>query len=106
MDKINRIVIAKKEAKALKSLSRLFEIMGIDLESLVNKVESQEKEIESLNQQVVALKATLKSSKEENVKLINESMTKIYANMQKVNKEAGGNKSKFSFEGKKIDEDY
>lgn len=107
MVKVNRIVITKKEEKALKTLSRLFEIMGVDLDSLIEKVNSQEKEIESLNKEIVVLKDELKSSKEENIQFIKDSMSQIYINVQKANEKVGvNNKPGFSFEGKKINEEY
>jgi len=107
MDKTIRIVITKKEEKALKKLKRLFDVMGIDPVAMSEKIESQEKEIASLKAENESLNKELKASKEENIKFIKDSMTQIALNVQKATQENGANnKPAFKFEGKKINEEY
>lgn len=107
MEKVNHIVITRKEEKELKKLDRLLEIMGIDLVGMVTRIEALEKENESKSQEITNLKAELAKAKKENEDLIRNQMAQISVNIQKSTaKEGAGTKSMFNFEGKKIDEHF
>lgn len=107
MEKINHIVITRKEEKELKKLDRLLEVMGIDLVGMVTRIETLEKENESKSQEITNLKAELAKAKKENEELIRNQMAQISVNIQKSTaKEGVGTKSMFNFEGKKIDEHF
>lgn len=108
MEKTNRIVITRKEEKALKKLGRLFEIMGVDLPSLCEKVEKLEEENISLRGENESLKEEIASVREENEKLIRSEMRQIAVNIQNstANKGVGTVLSGFNFKGKSIDEAF
>ena len=109
MEKVNHIVITRKEEKELKKLSRLFEIMCIDLPSIVSQVEGLKNENMKMQEEILNLKRELKSVKTENEKLINEKMKQISVNIQNSNAKDGASKkskSMFNFEGSKIDEHF
>lgn len=108
MEKTNRIVITRKEEKALKNLERLFEIMGVNLPQLCDHVEKLESENKELRAENASLKDEIKSVKEENEKLITTKMNQIAINIQKATAEKGTGMpiGKFGFRGKSIDETY
>ncbi len=107
MEKVNHIVITRKEDKELKKLNRLLEVMGIDLVGMVTRIENLEKENESKSQEITDLKAELAKAKKENEELIRNQMAQISVNIQKSTaKEGVGTKSMFNFEGNKIDEHF
>lgn len=108
MEKINHIVITRKEEKALKHLERLFEIMGIDLPKMVEKIEGLEAENKSLREENASLRKEVGSIREENEQLIRDEMKKIAVNIQRSTSKDGTGKQigKFNFTGKSIDETY
>ena len=107
MEKVNHIVITRKEEKALKELNRLFEIMGVDLDSITSRIETLEAENEIKSKEIVNLRKELAEAKKENEELIRSQMAQISVNIQKSTaKEGVGTKSMFNFEGKKIDEHF
>ena len=107
MEKVNQIVITRKEEKELKKLNRLLEVMGIDLVGMVTRVETLEQENKSKSQEITDLKAELVKAKKENKDFIRNQMAQISVNIQKsIAKEGAGTKPMFNFEGKKIDEHF
>ena len=107
MEKVNHIVITRKEEKELKKLNRLFEIMGVDLDSITSRIETLETENEIKSKEIVNLRKELAEAKKENEELIRNQMAQISVNIQKSTaKEGVGTKPMFKFEGNKIDEHF
>lgn len=106
MEKVDRIIVTKKEEKELNKLQRLFEIMGIDHKSMESRIKSLEESNKQKDEQIASLKRELTSSREINEKFINEKMKDISVNIQKSMTKDGSAKISFNFEGKKIDEKY
>ena len=106
MEKVNRIIVTKKEANELKKLKHLFEIMGIDPNAMESRIQSLEDSNKQKDEQIASLKSELASSKEANETFINDKMKNISVNIQKSMTKDGSSKASFSFEGKQIDEKY
>ena len=107
MEKVNHIVITRKEEKELKKLNRLFEIMGVDLNSMTSRIETLEAENELKSKEITALRKELADAKKENEELIRNQMAQISVNIQKSTAKDGvGVKSMFNFEGSKINEHF
>lgn len=106
MEKVNRILITKKEAKELKRIQRVFEIMGFDFEAIESRILSLENSIVNKDEQIASLKHELAASKEANEKFISDKMREISVNIQKSQANTVLPAKSFSFEGKKINEKY
>ena len=108
MEKVNHIVITRKEEKQLKSLERLFEIMGIDPVKMASQIEKLESENKELREENTSLKTEIESIRKENADLIRAEMRQIAVNIQKSTAEKGTGAivGKFNFQGKSIDETY
>lgn len=107
MEKVNHIVITRKEERDLKKIKRLFEIMGIDHASMEARLRGLEADSRKKDEEISSLKSELAASQEANEKLIRDQMKQISVNIQKsVAKDSTSKKAPFTFEGNHINENY
>lgn len=107
MEKVNHIVITRKEERDLKKVKRLFEIMGIDHVSMEARLRELEADSRKKDEEISSLKSELAASQEANEKLIRDQMKQISVNIQKsVAKDSTSKKAPFTFEGNHINENY
>ena len=125
MEQINRVVITRKEEKEVKKLERLFSILGIDYSKLSKEVKDLKEANISLHEEVRTLREENENLKKEydgrflafsneieqkhkaHEELIRSQMNQIAVNIQKNTASNGsGSKSKFTFTGKAIDENF
>jgi len=107
MEKVNHIVITRKEERDLKKVKRLFEIMGIDHVSMEARLRELEADSRKKDEEIASLKNELATAQEASEKLIRDQMKQISVNIQKsVSKDSAVKKVPFAFEGNHINENY
>ena len=107
MEKVEHIVITRKESKDLAKLQRLLEIMRVDPVKMAGEIIELQHEVNELKKKNALLEEDLKNTKTEMIELIRKELQQIAANVQKATaKEGSGNKANMNFKGKTIDESY
>lgn len=106
MEKVNHIVVTKKEEKKINELRHLFELMGLSLESIAGIVEENKR----LKEEISSLRAEQEAYQEEAKTYIQGELSKISVNVHnevvKSNEKVKKNIETYLFKGNRINESY
>jgi len=113
MEKINRIVVSKKEEKKIKELNHLFSLMGIDfdsinerLDSMTSTLKSVNADLERINEKIENMENQSASEREENKKFIQQELSNIAVRIKNETERTTQLMGDKLFKGSRINEQF
>ncbi len=106
MEKVNRILISRKDEKKIQELEHTLSLLGVSIDDIVDVL----KENKSLKEEIASLKAELANAKQEAREFIQKELNQISVNVHnevaKNSKGVQDSIEKYLFKGSRINEQY
>lgn len=113
MEKINRIVVSKKEEKKIKELNHLFSLMGIDFDAINERLDSMTSTLKSVNADLARISEKIENietqsaeTREENKKFIQQELSNIAVRIKNETERTTQLMGDKLFKGSHINESY
>jgi len=113
MEKVNRVVVSKKEEKQIKQLNHLFDLMGIDfdalnerLDSMTSTLKSVNADLEIINEKIENMENQSASEREENKKFIQQELSNIAVRIKNETERTTQLMGDKLFKGSRINEQF
>lgn len=113
MEKVNRVVVSKKEEKKIKELNHLFSLMGIDfdalnerLDSMTSTLKSVNADLERINEKIENMENQSASEREENKKFIQQELSNIAVRIKNETERTTQLMGDKLFKGSRINEQF
>lgn len=113
MEKVNRVVVSKKEEKKIKELNHLFSLMGIDFDALNERLDSMTSTLKSVNadldrisEKIENIETQSASEREENKKFIQQELSNIAVRIKNETERTTQLMGDKLFKGSRINEQF
>lgn len=113
MEKVNRVVVSKKEEKKIKELNHLFSLMGIDfdainerLDSMTSTLKSVNADLERISEKIENIETQSASEREENKKFIQQELSNIAVRIKNETERTTQLMGDKLFKGSRINEQF
>ena len=113
MEKVNRVVVSKKEEKKIKELNHLFSLMGIDFDALNERLDSMTSTLKSVNadleiisEKIENIETQSASEREENKKFIQQELGNIAVRIKNETERTTQLMGDKLFKGSRINEQF
>lgn len=113
MEKVNRVVVSKKEEKKIKELNHLFSLMGIDfdalnerLDSMTSTLKSVNADLDRINEKIENMETQSASEREENKKFIQQELSNIAVRIKNETERTTQLMGDKLFKGSRINEQF
>lgn len=113
MEKVNRVVVSKKEEKQIKQLNHLFGLMGIDfdalnerLDSMTSTLKSVNADLDRINKKIENMENQSASEREENKKFIQQELSNIAVRIKNETEKTTQLMGDKLFKGSRINEQF
>ena len=113
MEKVNRVVVSKKEEKKIKELNHLFSLMGIDfdalnerLDSMTSTLKSVNADLDRINEKIENMENQSASEREENKKFIQQELSNIAVRIKNETERTTQLMGDKLFKGSRINEQF
>lgn len=113
MEKVNRVVVSKKEEKKIKELNHLFSLMGIDfdalnerLDSMTSTLKSVNADLDRINEKIENMETQSANEREENKKFIQQELSNIAVRIKNETERTTQLMGDKLFKGSRINEQF